>query len=248
MADESVQTVNQDSPYWKWVQDFGSDFAQNTAIRYAGKGLKMVPGGKWLGNIADAWGRFGQLYAAPNATLHSIERAKGWDTEATPQTWGGHAKKWLRNAGTEAAIGMGMQGAGLLVSAIPTPWTVAGGRLLSGAGKMVTGYSAANATFGTAADMLGNHIQRKMDEKAAQQQRIQDMRDRYARNAQYSSMLGAGMAGLAGLGGAHLLINAIPAIKRRRYLKYLAYALAAGGAGYAGWKYTNNQQNKYKVI
>jgi len=248
MAEEPVQTVEQQtSPGWQWIQDFAGDMASSTAMRYAGAGVKRIPHAQWLGNVLEGWGRFGQLYAAPNATVRSINRATGWDQD-TPTTWGGHAKKWVRSAGTEAALGMGMQGAGLLLSAIPHPATMWGGRLLAGAGKAVTGYSWANASLGTATDLLGNHIQNRLAEREAQAQRMQEMRDRYSRAQQRSNLMGAGIAGLAGFGGASLLLGAIPGFRRKKSLRYLASMLAAAGAGYAGWKYMNNQQNKYRVV
>jgi len=258
MAEELEQTKDPfDSPGWRWIQDFAGDFASGTALRYTGKGLQRLPKVKGLGSFFESLGKTTQLVSAPNATINAYNRAAGWDNE-TPTTATGHAKKWLRSAGTEAALGTAMMAAGMGLSAIPHPATAAGGRILAALGKAgpwltsagtsVRNFSLTNATFGTAADLLGNHLQKQMERKEEQQRRIQEMQKRYARDAERTSIMAAGMAGLAGLGGAHMLISAIPALKRKKYLKYLAYMLAAGGAGYAGWRYANNQQNKYKVV
>ena len=245
------------SPGRQWMSDFATDMATGTGFRLGGKVLSYVPGVKGFGKFVEGLGKTTQLYAAPGATANSIYRAKGWDKE-TPQTAGEHTKKWLRSAGTEAAIGGGLMAAGMLLSAIPHPATMTGGRLLAllgkagpaltAVGKGTLTYAPFSASFGTAADILGNSLQKQKEQRLAQQQRIEEMQQRYNRDARNANYMGAGIAALAGLGGAHMLVSSIPALKRRKYLKYLAYLAAAGGAGYAGWKYTQNQNNKYQMV
>ena len=245
------------SPGKQWLSDFTGDFATGAGFHLGGRLLGLIPGVKGMDKWLQSAGNMSMMYAAPGATANSFYRAKGWDKD-TPKTVGEHTKKWVRSAGTEAAIGGGLMAAGMLLSAIPHPATATGGRLLTLLGKTgpflttvgrgTIGYAPLNASFGTLADVLGNRAERMQQQRLQQQQRMNELQQRYQRDSRNANYMGAGIGALAGLGGAYMLVNTIPALKRKKYLKYLAYLAAAGGAGYAGWKYTQNQNNKYQMV
>ena len=244
------------NPVTQWLQDFSGDFVTGAALDYAGQGVSKIPRMGWLGNLMSSWGKFDKIYAAPDATLNAMNNAYGAANKPAPRTLGGHADKWVKNTGTEVAVGTGMMALGTLLSAIPHPAGAVTGRVRTGlskagpavtsAGKLVRNYAWLNSSFGTAADVLGNKLQDRADARQQQIQTAQQANQAANRQQRISGMLGAGIAGTAGLAGASMLINAIPMLRRRKALKYLAYALAAGGAGYAGWRYTNNSMNNFR--
>ena len=208
----------------QWFGDTVSQGLPGAVVWGGGHLVRNVPGLKWI----DPLGKFMTAFAPVSATQNTIYGQFGKSLDEVPATTGGHIKKWMGNAGSQAAIGAGMAGVGKLISLIPHPLAKGVGAGMTGLGMLATKWAPLDATFTTGIDLLSKKPQQQSTTNAA--------------FGSWSPYATAGLAGLAGLTGANLLLSALPKSKKNSGFRDAASIAAMLGAGYLGWKYAQGNQ------
>jgi hypothetical protein len=169
---DDINTQNQYMDYQPeerpgWWSRTMSGLKSGATMYTAGTALSKVPKMGWAGNLLKSFGKFDVQTAPIYSTTDPL--ADKLRNESTPTTTKGHAKKWLRNTGTEAGISAGLWGVGkgvaLAGAATANPLVAGAGTALMGLGSMGMAYSWLSPTISTAIDVWLNRRN-----KAAQQQ------------------------------------------------------------------------------
>lgn len=174
---DDINTQNQYMDYQPeerpgWWSRTMSGLKSGATMYAAGTALSKVPKMGWAGNALKSFGKFDVQTAPIYSTTDPL--ADKLRNESTPTTTKGHAKKWLRNTGTEAGISAGLWGVGkgvaLAGAATANPLVAGAGTALMGLGSMGMAYSWLSPTISTAIDVWLNKRN-----KAAQQQQMKPL-------------------------------------------------------------------------
>lgn len=222
----------------RWGKSVGEDFAWGAPLFATGHLLSKVPVGpvRGAGNIAKWLGATQMQWAPISATRQTLDDM--YPQQEPPQTDAQHLKKWMKNTGTGAAIGLGTAGAGKVISLLPIPGAQIVGPAMIATGLAATKFAPVEASAELWIDKLFRNGKPRPTQPPAQKMNLADLKP---------YLYGSGVTGAAGLAAATALTGMMPAVRRRKALRLALILAAAAGAGYWGWKETGNAMNLNRV-
>lgn len=208
-------------PALRWATQHGLQ----KALRYMPfKPLRMA------GNVASALGAMQMTWAPITATKNTVNNIV--QPVEPPQTDSQRLKKWFRNTGIGAGIGLGTAALGKVLMFVPVPGARAVGGALIGAGTLAAKLAPVESTVEMGVDrFFRNGKPRPTPPPPQPVDRTQNY-------------VGAGLGGAAGFAGGYALGGMIPAIRKRKALRMALAAAAAYGGGRLGW----NEAERAKTL